>query len=785
MGTLRRKLRRDIGLQRGPFAAVVITVLLGVGLFAASYDAYRNLDASYLGVFDRLATADHWLTGGDVDAIAAAVRDTDGVVRAVTRIQVDAAFRVAGARLRGRVVSTGEDLHPPVNDLAVLEGSGGASAVGVEQHMADHFGLEPGERIEVLGQGGSWQDVTIDAVVASGEYLWPARSRQDPLTLPGEFGVLFAPDDVVAGLTGAAPNQVQVRYAEGVDTDRLDQRMTEIAREQGATDAYPLAEQPSNAILQEDITGFSQMAFLFPLLFLTAAGMAAYVLLSRRVHDERAVIGMLRAQGIPRRTIRGHYLGFGVAAGLAGAVPGTLLGLWGARSLSVFYTRFIDLPFTEIAFHPETVVAGVGFGLLVGALAAWAPARQAMRVSPADAMRGVVPATGGHRPLAERALWGARRLPVTWRLVLRSIGRNRRRTAMTAGGVVLSLLLVLVSWSMLDTVDALLAKQFDRLDTSDAQVWFAGPGSRSVLSEVAAIEGIAHVEALLVTDVTVDGPDGSYATRLTALPVDTRLRSFDVVAGDDAGLAGEGVLLGDAMRELTGLEVGDMASLRFPALATLGPVELPVAAFVSQPLGTFAYVDRAEFTAAAGTDALPVTGAQLAYEQGADPDAIEEAVSDVGGVVAVEPTDAIRRLVADAIGLFYAFVGAMLAAGAVLAAAVIFTTQSVSIAERAREVATLRASGVPLRRIAAMITAENLLVTLLAVVPGLFLGVAGGRAMFQTYSNDQFRLDFVVAPRTLVLSAAVLLLVAVASQLPGLRTLRRLDLAQTVRERAT
>lgn len=784
MRTLRRKLRRDIVRQRGPFVAVVITVLMGVGLFAASYDAYRNLDASYLGVFDRLGTADHWITGGDVDAVAAAARETDGVAGVATRTQAEVALRVGEQKLRGRLVSTGGDLHPPVNDLAVLAGDGGG-AVGVEQHMADHFDLEPGGRVDVLGPHGAWQQITIDAVVASGEYLWPARSRQDPLTLPGEFGVLFAPDEVVAELTGAAPSQVQVRYADGAEVGRLDERMEQLARAHAASDAYPLAEQPSNDILQEDITGFRQMAFLFPLLFLTAAGMTAYVLLSRRVHSERPVIGMLRAQGVPRRTIRGHYLAYGIAAGLAGAVPGTLLGLWGARSLSVFYTEFIDLPFTQIGFHAETVVAGVGFGLLAGVFAAWAPARQAMRLPPATAMRGVVPATGAGRTLVERLLPGLEHLPVTWRLVLRSMARNRRRTAMTGGGVILSLLLVLVSWSMLDTVNALLAKQFDRLDTSDAQVWFAASAGEAALMQVRGVEGIVRAEALLVADVTVDGPEGSYATRLTAPPADTRLRSFDVVAGDTDGLAGDGVLLGQAMRDLTGLAPGDTATLRFPQLAELGPVELPVAGLVSQPLGTFAYVDRTELARLAGVDTLPITGAQLAYGAGIDRDAVERAVLSIDGVLSVESTDAIRRLLADAIGLFYAFVGAMLAAGAILAAAVIFTTQSVSIAERAPEVATLRAAGVPLRRIARLITAENLLITLLAVLPGLVLGVAGGRAMFQTYSNDQFQLDFVVSPRTLALSAVALLLVALASQVPGLRTLRRLDLAATVRERAT
>ena len=47
------------------FAGVAITVVLGVALFAASYDAYLNLEVSYGQTYDRLAFADVVVTGGE------------------------------------------------------------------------------------------------------------------------------------------------------------------------------------------------------------------------------------------------------------------------------------------------------------------------------------------------------------------------------------------------------------------------------------------------------------------------------------------------------------------------------------------------------------------------------------------------------------------------------------------------------------------------------------------------------------------------------------------------
>ncbi|MFW6010066.1 MAG: ABC transporter permease, partial [Actinomycetota bacterium] len=585
--TLNTKLRRDLRHQTTAFGAVGVTVLLGVALFGAAYDAYLNLQGSYDEVFDQLAIADIWVTGGDTAAIADKVALVDGVARVATRTQVDQPLRVDGDKLAGRLVGLPE---PRLNDVAVQAGALPEPGGGVlaEQHLASAFDLGVGDQVEVL-VGDTWQPLRLSGSAASGEYLWLAASKQELISLPTEFGVAFAPQATVAEITGRAPNQVLVRTAEDIDRLEAAHEVRAIAREHGAADVYTWEDQPSNAALQEDISGFSQMALLFPLLFLTAAAMASYTLLSRRIHQERAVIGMLRAQGVARREVLRHYLGYGLVAGLCGAIPGVVLGLWLARSLTRFYVGFLELPVTAVAFHPVTPVVGLTFGAVTGAVAAWAPARTAAAISPAAAMQGVAPATGGRRSLLERLVPFASSLPASWRLVLRSIGRNPRRSVMTAGGVTLALLLILVSWSLLDTVQGNLDRQFSQRDTSDAYVEFTAPTSDDpALADLRAVEGVTTAEAVTRAPVTITGPDGSYATALEALPAGTTLREFEVVDGDPDGLAAEGLLVGTAMRDLVGIEVGDTVTLTVHdprSDGDLARVQTSIAGFVREALG--------------------------------------------------------------------------------------------------------------------------------------------------------------------------------------------------------
>ncbi len=788
--TLRTKLRRDIRQQWAQFAAVTGTILVGVALFGASYEAYRNLVASYDGVFVSEQFADLFVTGGDVEAFAADARAVDGVAATTTRTQVDVPLQVGEDKFVGRVVGYPASGEPEVNRLTLLTGNGldGPTTALSEHHMSDHFGLAAGDDVIVVGASGPIR-LTLTGTVSSGEYLWPARSRQDPITMPGQFGVLFVPESTaldVAGLSG--PNQALVRLSEAAresDGGVLDD-LSRAAVAAGATEVLTRAEQPATALLYEDIEGFQELAVAFPVLFLTAAGLATYVLLARRVRGERAVIGMLLASGMDRRTITTHYLGFGLAAGLVGAVLGVLVGAASALAMSRFYLEAIGLPDQAAVLEvgrPITVVGGLAFGVGAGLVAAAGPSRIAARVPPAEAMRGEVPAHDGHASLVERLFPPLRRAPARWLMALRGIGRNRRRSLFTATGIALALILVLASWTMIDTMNDLLRVQFGEVARQDAQVDYAAPVDRPGLDALAAVPGVSEVEPLLVSPVALVSGDRTYGTVLYGFRPDTTMHGFRRPGGGATTLPDEGLLVGRAITDRIGVGAGDEVILRFAATGSEPGREVPatVVELLDEPLGTYAYASADWITSVIGP--VPVTSVLLSYVEGTDPAAVQREVSGLPGVAAVTDTQALARVWDQYSALFYAFVGAMLVLGSVMAFAVIFTTMSVNILERRRDLATLRAAGVRHARLSRLVVAENMLVALGGVVPGLVLGIVAGWFLLDSFSSDQFRLELVLRPGTLVAATAAILLVSLLSQWPGLRSVRRMDLGQVVRER--
>ncbi|MEZ4503524.1 MAG: FtsX-like permease family protein [Dehalococcoidia bacterium] len=787
VGLLGRKLLGDIRAQRGQFLAIVATMVLGVALFGASYDSYLNLKASYDRVFVELAFPNRWFTGLDAGITSqfASIEGVDGVT-ARTVAEVPLRFNQDHALL-GRAISMPVDAQPEVSRVDVLSGTYfEASSPGVllEEHAASHFGVQPGDHIEILEASG-WASVTVVGTVVSPEYIWPARSRQDVLTSSDDFAVVFVPESMMTNLAPSSSHpEVLVHYAEAGAPASLDTQVEDLGRSLGAADTYDRIEQPSNAALNEDIQGFGEMSIMFPLMFIIATVMGTYVVLSRLVRAQRPLIGTLLATGMRRGPVFRHYLAYGLAPALVAAVLGTTAGALLARWVTTLYTNTIGLPFHVQQLRPLTIGVGASMALIAGLIAAAQPARAAVRLSPADAMRGIVPSGGGGASWLEHVLPPLSRLPLRWRLVLRNIGRQRRRTVYSATGIVLALTLTLVSWGMLDTTQILVNRQFNEIQRWDARVYLDAPATSSLLDELTAVPGVAAAEAVTTLPIAVSANGHSYSTQITGYQPDTQMHRFLSDSGQWIPLPTTGILAGTSIGNLLDVSPGDTISLNIPGTSTEVPVVL--AGFVNEPLGTSMYATTEQLQTLFGDAASSgLSTAELRYDSGVDRGTIRDALVAEPNVVAVTDARALLQTLNSFLGLFYAFVGVMLLFGGLMAGALIFTSMSANVAERAPEIAGLRAAGMSPRAVSRLVSVENIATAALGVVPGLIIGYVTSSFFMSSFSSDLFQFNLAMRPTTPVLAAVGVLALALLAQLPALRSLRRLNLGSVLRNRAS
>jgi putative ABC transport system permease protein len=774
---LQKKALRDLRRRLPQAAAIGVTVMLGVLLYVVSYDSFRNVQASYDRTYARTHFADLTVTGGDPDTVAAAVAESGGVERVETRTQVDQPMMIGATKLVGRVVGMPPASGTEINEIDVVAGRLPDPArddqVVVERHTAHTFGLAPGSHVQVF-DGTRWHQVTIAGVAQSPEYLWPARNRQDVLGDPHAFAVMFAPERLARTLSGRiTPNQTLVEMTDAATQSDRD-RVTRLVRSAGAVDIEDRGDQPSNAALHENFNGFRVMAIGFPALFLTAAAIAEYVLITRVIHTERPIVGTLVALGARRGAVIRHYVWYGAVVATIGALAGILAGTVATSVYTKVYASLLSLPDTVIEHRIPTAVIGFALGLATGVIGGLAPAIGAARTAPAEAMRGDVhPVRTG--PLVRLSTrWTL--LPVAARMALRSLTRSRRRTAATMVGGVLALVLILASAGMLTSVRAMLAIEFGDVQRQDATVLVA-PAANDVGAQLQSIPGVAVVESATIARVTVAANGHVYPTTLTGLEPATVMHGFRTAGGTGRTLPADGVLAGAALADKLGLRIGDEMTV-IPATASSRQVRL--AGLVDEPLGTALYATNA--VARSIANAKP-DAYLLRFGNDVDRDRVRNAATGLTGVISYTDTHAVENQLDSFLVIFWVFAGAMLVLGALLAFTVIYVTMTVNLAERTSELATLRAAGAPVRRLTAALAIENIAATLLAVPLGLAAGVAAGWLFLRSFNNDLFSLHLSIGPTALILASVAVTAAAAFSQLPAARLIRRIDVARVIRER--
>ncbi len=794
---LLQKLRRDLWGQLGSSIAVGIVMALGVMLFVSSAGAYRDLRDSYSATRARLGLAGLHvdvatpLTEPDVARIAA----LPGVAVAEARVVAEIPVAPPHGQMRRialRVLSLPDGGASRLDRVLVLDGRApGVGEVLLEKHFARYHGLGVGASLPV-GPGG--QPLRVSGVGVSAEYLWVARDENDFMPSAEEFGVgwmqraelrrvaqtltssLRAPD-LLAAASDAVGTQLLVEPSPGTAISTLGQAITATLGPARVLRATPSSELVGVKLLQMDVDGYQGMAAFFPFFFL---GVGAFIMgsaLARLVDAQRPLVGTLLALGVSRGAVLGHYLSYALVLGGGGALLGVLLGALVSPEVTRAYASELNIPFVVASFHSDLLLVGLAMGGAVSTVAGLLPAFRAMRLPPADAMRPAPPSLSKPARLL-RSVPG----PLSVQLALRDILDRPLRSLGTSLGVAAAVVLVLSTGLLMDSMRATFSSLFTRARAYDVRVDFGAPVPKAEALAVArGVHGVGAVEALLVVPARLEAGGAAVDVQLQALDDDARLvRAADADGALVPMEAGGLVMTRNAARKLH-VRVGDTVQVA----PLLGGMDIPLrlTGFADATMGSTASARRADVDERWALSGLATS--VVARAPGDAASSVREGlVAAFPGALRVEDAAATRVQFDAIMGLGWVMIAVMLAFGGVLAGAILFNTATLLVLERQREFATLRALGLRMREVTALVTMQHGILVLLGLTLGLPLAMVGGRAILATFSGDLFSFPFVVEAGTVAGTLAGVFLVAILAQWPALRRVSRASLAEAVRVRA-
>ena len=785
---LHTKLLRDIRAGFWQILAISVVAGLGVAVYQGLMVAYENQKLSYAISYDVLRFAD--VTVAMKRAPRSVVRQmaqVPGVRRVEGRIVLDLEVEQGPGRrprVTGRLVTLPDARESEVNRVRLLEGrlhSGGPRReVLLEASFARKHHYRPGDSLYPVLEGKRVAFQVV-GIVSSPEYIYPVQSKQFLMPTPELFGVLFVRQSQVESLLGMSGSINELVFlTHPAAADRVGYTVMNRLRAYGAQDPMTRKEQPSNLLLQSDLDGYRPMAVTMPLLFLGTAALAVSMVLARWAQAQRGQIGFLRASGFRPIAILLHFLELGLVAGAGGGVLGSLLGAQFARWIGAMYDTLLHIPFQARDAHPEIMLTGVLLSVICCGLGAFGPARQAALLPPAEAMRGSAPA---QPRLAARI-----RLPLIIALPLRNLLRRPLRTLGTASGVASSVMLLVLSGALLDSMDHSLGTYLNDIQHYDLIVGFAAPEAESRVYHIGRWPGVSRAEPTLELPVRLGHAGKEEETVVIGMTPGARLRRLPGPEGRAVFPLPGGVLFTNALVHKLTLERGDWLRLEY----TQNTREFRARTFlrsgppVNQPVGNPVYVRmddlQRRFGRPLGLPPNSVTGALLAVEPAFEA-GVRRRLNTMEGVSLVQSKQELVDQINELTAYSKAFMTLFVVFACAMAFAVTYTATDSVLWERTRELATLRTLGFSQGRVALLVSLENMAMAGLGAVGGLWPGAFLADALLNASQTEGFTTRIFVEPQTYVLSAVGPFLLVFIAQWPGLRRIRSLDLAATIRLR--
>ena len=779
---LNRLAWRTLGARPLRTVLTILGVALGVAVLSASLTMGAGLDAAIdrtvrdvVGSADLRVSAfqDHALTDGTVDVIAS----TPGVAVVAPTIEHRTYLEpVLGQPVPGAVTVIGIDpvpygkLHPL--ELVIgepLARTDETSAI-ITESLATSDGFRIGSELTVQGTGEPAHLRVIGVVAGPGP---AAASGGRTVIIPiGTARKAFGLDGVTRVDIGLVPG------ASAADVGQaFVQRLT--------VDPYVLASPADLAAgLRASTADFQATTALLAAIVLFVGSFLIVNTLSMTVGERAREVGLLRAAGATRVQVVRFILAGAAALGLIGSALGLILGAALGALMAGSVQALTGFPAAVDSLSPSSLLLAFLVGLGVTVAAATEPAIRAARISPVEALRARLDLPTARRarlgwlaavfvvvavlglavwPPAAGTVGAGRALAVYGallaatlaspfllpplarllgaplqglfrleeRLARGSLGRDRSRTALTLGALVIGLAMVVaLGWTAQAARERATAWLADVVPGEEV-VSSIRPiaADEGVTEALAAVKGVAAVSPIATFDLAVHGQRLDAAAVVGAdLLRDGRLT---FVAGNRTTALtdldrGGAVILPEAAATRLGVHVGDTLGV---ALGGGSSLDLRVVGIVARSLPS----GGGEAVLVGWTDAsgpLGVSGADVfavRFAPGAGNEARAALVTAAEGfALEANPLSRIQGAVGDALGRVFGLFDALAIVAVLVAALGVVNTLAMGVVERVREIGVLRAIGMTRGQASRMVVVEAAILGLVGIVLGALTGIGVG-----------------------------------------------------------
>lgn len=542
----------------------------------------------------------------------------------------------------------------------------------------------------------------------------------------------------------------------------------------------------SYASFTANVDKLTAIATIFPVFFFLVAALVVSTTMTRMVEEERLQIGTLKALGYSGAAIMQKYLVYAFTAAAAGTVAGLAVGfkafpsiIWSAYEM-MYYMPSIATPWRL----SQALLAGGTLILLTVGITALA-CRTTLQENPAALMLPRAP-KAGKRILLERItpLW--RRLPFSWKVTCRNLLRYKKRFWMTVIGVAGCTSLLVAGFGISDSLNSIITKQYGDIYHYDLMTIVTkqeATESGPVYDYLYNKENVTDSLTVAMESTRQDGPNGEMDVYLMVPQDVDKFAEFadlhERLSRKAVPLGQQGVVVTEKMAKTLGVKAGDTITLTNSDDKT---ADFTVSGVCEHYVSNYVYLSPAVYEAGFGeAPAYNAIMSILPEDTQEARDTLSADLLAMDNVASLNFTQDNVNQVLNMLNSIDAVVVLIIVCAASLAFVVLYNLSNINIAERVKEIATIKVLGFYDPEVYAYVNRESVALTLIGTLLGLAGGIALHSFVITTVEVDAVMFGRQIYPQSFAYAIALTLLFSTLVNLVMQRLLKRISMVESMK----
>ena len=376
-------------------------------------------------------------------------------------------------------------------------------------------------------------------------------------------------------------NQFLIYFKDGADSEAELEKLEKILEDEGieVKSSFTYEDSAVKKRIDVNLEPIETMSIFMPMIFFVIILIVVFMFMSLIIKQSRREIGILRALGFTKTSIKLLFCGVNLIVSLCAVLLGSIIGYFLMRYVGDYYTAFFPLPEFTFKLNMGMYLSAVLLTIVTGQISTLISTNTISKILPSEAMSRPAPETADVPRLVQKLT--ANSSPMT-KFSVTTMLRNKMRFVFSVICISASVMMIFSSLAFITSKNHLLHQLYDERINYDCQIFFKQDPTDDLIKEMNELKFVRDVQRLPYYQADIKSGGKTKSAVINALDRQTQLVGVYDRYDKKIDIPEQGIILEKHLAEELGVDIGDTVDIN--------GISVKIAEISDQSINRFQYI---------------------------------------------------------------------------------------------------------------------------------------------------------------------------------------------------